>query len=285
MAIPSKELFDAFPVLSAWNVKAEWKTKFRDGIKLTHDRIEKILHEVHKARIEQVEVVKSCPLLEWFEKQPNYVRACSSLYKRKKTEVSRNDQDFFQLWLNYIVTPRSRDALMKDRFDDDQAGMKIRLGDFVYRDQFQLTNRIFEAYEVYYYSDKWREIAIKSRAVREVVREAYEALEKLDNYRVLDQGPSRFKSSIPFGSLERCRIKLLEVLEAKSALDFHVSRLDATTKERGLVFDLAKAIRTEFRTYKPTAIFYLMSIEGVERPLDLRTIERIIEKYKARQLN
>jgi hypothetical protein len=59
-------------------------------------------------------------------------------------------------------------------------------------------------------------------------------------------------------------------------------RNDDTLPERILLWDLRRAFHQEFRADKPTALFYMLGVSGVRRPLDKRTVERTLNGWRAK---
>lgn len=64
---------------------------------------------------------------------------------------------------------------------------------------------------------------------------------------------------------------------------FPIKRLDATAEERSFVIQIARLHRRFSWKANPAVIFLLLQIEGIQMPLDMRTIEKICAALRSPQ--
>jgi hypothetical protein len=79
--------------------------------------------------------------------------------------------------------------------------------------------------------------------------------------------------------LQRYVDKLENRLESKRKDIIPNVRRDETLRERALLWDLRCAFRKQFKSDKPTALFYMLGLPGIEHPLDQRRVERIVKGW------
>lgn len=144
-----------------------------------------------------------------------------------------------------------------------------------------LMRDVARAFSDYFYSDKYRRMAAEARSATarvQSVRNAIRVILKAEDASVLV--PIR-TSAMGRKSLERLDATLLEFVSGCAAQAMPVRRLDATARERVLAHDLWACFFARHKCSKAKAIYYFMEFQGVEQPMDLRSLERMTADWKA----
>ena len=143
---------------------------------------------------------------------------------------------------------------------------------------------------IYYFND----IDTYLENQKEQDKIAKKAKEAIDKYLDVIQTPSSFNlhdrvNEPLFRALTRASLEIEDILE-ESGFEFKpLQRGGFTARERLLVFNLWKSFQRVLalsglkRTSNASSITHLLSLEGIDNPIEKRTIEKLIQGWKRQQ--
>ena len=275
MAIATMEIFESFNKDNVWSVdESLYPLKFSND-NITRDELIEIVTNWREKRKSYIKKFNEHELILIFETQSSWKRAENALFgKTSKKFVARNLDGWISLIEKKYVTNVGQN-LIKPNMDF------YRL---INRDPTILYKEIYNAFYTYFYSEKWVEIATLAPLAKEYINQTNKALGNFLKLSVLNE----FAGLNPIQIRDITRVKeSLDLLLKENRIIFHppVTRKDKTLKERGLVYDLSKIFRRHFRSNKAKAIYSFLELDGVENSLELRTIDRLLNKWKQDRLN
>ncbi len=149
--------------------------------------------------------------------------------------------------------------------------------------------------EYYFDPNAAKEIATRKKRVDAVIAESLSALRTL-KLTLGDEFLGEAISALNYKGRPRTDFQLHQIdrqielfsnlARAPAELAYPIARIDGTSRERLLVFRLYNLNRVQFRANKSEAIALLLQLEGIEAPMDGRTVERLCAKFRedSRQL-
>lgn len=267
MAIPTKQMFETFKLDNQWVFNKNLKFSRNSNKELVREEASIILHELYQEQNSYLKKINEHVLVKTLESQANWKKAEDSLFYSRSKRTNQIDYETYH------------EKLLNDIFEKDTKYLDpaYYLQTLVERDPYELGKGIYGAFYTYFYTDKWKNVTKLAPEARAIVIQANEALANLERLEVLNEFSVR-KAFIG-NNINRVKYALEEFLKDE---DFFVpiKRNDATLKERGLVYDLSTVFRRKYRTNKAKAIYSFLMIEGIEKNLELRTIERLLSNWK-----
>lgn len=279
MAIPSEADFKSYFSVAKWELSDDLQDKIRT-IEPTFDCVKSVLLEIQQAQIKHRDTAYAHDVMTWFNKQPSVIRAMAVLRSGKKASLEVHFGEDLNVRAQWYVV----DAAKRDK-DSWRSTLQSVSENTPLWEKGGLINALYN----YLYSDRWQQVVQIGRDAQKTIERALEAIQTLENLHqkleLLDEffrGNNRLVLGIRPGKTDRINSNL-----KSGGFVFPAIREDETARERVLVYDLSQMFHDNYRSYKQTAIFHLLMTEGVEHPLDQRTIERMVEQWrnKTKELN
>lgn len=274
MAIPTREMFESFYKDHEWIVEEELEKFKYTYIESERAELIETVTNWYSKRQSYLKKIDEHELFAIFETQSSWKRAVDALFgKKTKPKPKRSLEEIIEIVEKQYVSIK----------DDDFSKQNYWFYTLVSRDPAMLEKEIFNAFYTYFYKEKWTDIATLSPLVEDYFEQASKALENLIKLSVLNEFADR--KHIQPVSLTSLKVDFESLLK-ENRIIFHtpVTRKDKTLKERGLVYDLSKIFRRHFRNNKAKAIYLFLELDGVENSLELRTIDRLLKKWKQDRL-
>lgn len=161
---------------------------------------------------------------------------------------------------------------------------------YITSQRFEWLHHTVSALSIYYFND----IDTYLENQKEQDKIAKKAKEAIDKYLDVIQTPSSFNlhdrvNEPLFRALTRASLEIEDILE-ESGFEFKpLQRGGFTARERLLVFNLWKSFQRVLalsglkRTSNASSITHLLSLEGIDNPIEKRTIEKLIQGWKRQQ--
>lgn len=202
----------------------------------------------------------------------SYNDMASSTIERWQVRPQRDGQ---------LLTPAELSKIVATYNSQEKKVSRVRRDASRYLTQRHMTWEcgIYCALRNYYFTDRWEHLYDESKRKTsdfQAAQRAIATLELASNHLIspLDiPGIARIVGSIKKEIDSRLRFDL-------DAL-YPVHRKDSTSRERVLVYDLFMNNKIHRMGRKSSLISNLMMVEGINNPLDLRTIERLIATWDA----
>lgn len=317
MTIPSKKRFEevlyAFDSCNAAELE-------RDAARtpLTKDAVLGLLKKRDKLLDAKQEHADKCAALVWFRSQQGGKRAAeifsnsiSNRKARQKTKMSGKERseahnEQLEVYVDELLSSIRKDTTIEDvqreieedaSFEDDRI---IRHGSiekyleyrnseymktkdvrteliFLMRQQFYTWHQgVFTALRDYYYTDRWRVLYLEAQNKKKQLHAA------LDGLAALEALSSHLIEPVKFMEFEKSlRLRIEKQIAAGLASTYPIRRNDETARERTLMYDLYLNNTRHRIGKKPTIIYSLMMLDGIENQVDQRTIEISLSKWES----
>lgn len=264
---------------------------------------------------EMRDFMSSLPAGEWFYKQPSSKAAWDNLYTRRGrvkwiTSEQYKAQCADKIFDSTKILSKSeflskRGNYYKDLGEDristiiadynDTASRMFRLKNRLYKEYTRSKNFILigiaQCFMDYLYSDEYGNIAKIMSDIEVNLNNMLDAVEQLQSSASDISKNSGVLSVIGLSEAIRYQDKLpsrassqffekIRKLKERNYPNLPISRNDRTASERWLIYNLWRLFRKNYHSDKSMAIWHLLNFEGIENPLELRTVERTIAKFR-----
>lgn len=260
-----------------------------------------LIKNVDNIYFQKLEQLNKCVAKKWLDSQPAIAALAKRRYSKNTKRAEPSPEEWREIratrllsecndltieevqrwrredswWMNHLP---SRDTVEKYVTSHNTAEAKRerfarRIVDYVGKEPFAWWRGIFVALQDYYYSDRWEklysEYHIKERDLK-AARAAILTLQSLSKHLI---------EPVRMPLLEK-KIEAIEHQLASGVASLYpVRRKDETTRERVLVYDLYDNNIAHRKGKRVSLIHSLMTIEGIERSLDLKTLERLVSDW------
>lgn len=252
------------------------------------------------AYAEEWNVAAATPAMRWLDGQAAFQRALQSAHKKAKPpasaeEVARSIANAVSpaTWEVYLEKHR-KDGRLGQKTDEDlrlryerrasQSGQaEVLASQLRTRPLWRTGAGIVRALRDYHYSSRKyiensRRLPILLKKAEDLYRDAVQAGAELEacaeSLNIHARAGHRFISTKQW-TFDRLKAGIR---------DAPIKRFDKTARERLLIMALADNFQSAYQSYKPAAIADLLTLEGIENQLDLRTIERTLKEHRERRM-
>ena len=316
MTIPKKEQFDQFLVLAKGANAGHLVREFNSEIFLANDQTTAIdlLERANAFTTQQYRLMDEDPVMKWLVAQDAFNRAYDRTFstrrKRSKDSVAKPSNDYLARTLHRLREAAAMpDAIKKMEefserrnlgwefepifswtFEYTRFGTRVRQalgGKAKFYVDF-IVGIVPALIEYYFSPEAAKEIATKKKRIDTAIAEAAAAVSQLkamlsDEFlgEAINSLPGnlKFSTSAQLRQIDR-QIALFSALEEVPVdLAYPIARVDGTSRERLLVFRLYKFNRKQFMASKSEAICCLLQLEGINAPMDRRTVERLCAQF------
>ena len=301
MAIPSRQDFADFATAQAVGGKRleDLLSERAHGATLNEGSFTELMCELDEVRRKHWDEMGATAVMGWMDSHPTSSRAFSALIGNKKAKPQDIKLVAATLWARATDARTAEDfadsPLFASKSPADRAeivatsnlswSVSRRLNASLHSQnvqRFQMIMRdVATAFRDYFHSDRYLRMAEEARCAKARVQSVRDAIGV-----ILEAEDASVLLPIRTGDmgrrvLQRLDASLSEYVSETRALAMPVRRLDATARERALAYDLWACFFARQRSSKAKAIYYFMEFEGVERPIDLRSLERMTAEWKA----
>lgn len=134
------------------------------------------------------------------------------------------------------------------------------------------------AFESYFYSDRHKRVVVDAKSAVSYSRSLQRMIQELKSA----TSKNMFVSvRINHYWLDIAERRLAEFEREFDPTRLPIRRLDETARERLLAFDLWQTFYAELRANRTKAISLMMEFDGVEKPIEMRTLERMAAGWKS----
>lgn len=270
--LPSEDEFKQFLTQGEWKPDNEWIFVL-DSRKFNKADIRPILEGAYSKKAKFKSEILEHPVVLWFDEQPAVNKAFP--IRKSIPSLETPEQQLENLIISsentYEANPWSACGSIKWQISRSPIGILFNL---------------LRAFYAYLYTDHWKKMTERGRDYKKLLKATLNNIEELEakqeQLKLLAAHSLDWKHRWEnFLYFERQKAQLHQALENENFM-FPAQRLDKTARERVLVYDIADAMRQWYGKASPARISHLMALEGIENPLDARTIERLLSLWKTK---
>ncbi len=244
------------------------------NIPLTRETVTKALLTVLDTWDTNIAEIRASKAFHWYQNE-----SCFSRVEKRRKPI-RNEGDkidnqtiacsIANSYFESISKKPDRTELDRNRY------LKAKVTNFGPPSRFDYwLADVLEAFRNYFYGERYKKLYDEYNSRKTLVREAVHAISVLKRCESFEHYPLHTQANWP-------RIEQEIALLSDMSIDdlYPARRMDPSIKERVLVHDLYHANISYCGKPKVSWVDELLALDGIEHPLDRRTVERMISRFE-----